>query len=111
MLETPFLELQDLETEIKPLSKSTNDGCIIKAKIQLLVYTYTYIYTFMKFRQPADIRVEREKKVNISTRVRPDVRKKLEIASNKTPQKLPLATLVEQVLEDYVRHIEQKGII
>ncbi|WP_413576193.1 hypothetical protein ACLVWU_17560 [Bdellovibrio sp. HCB290] len=65
----------------------------------------------MKFRTPSEIQVEKEKKVNLSTRVRPDIRKKLEAAAKKTPQKIPLATLVEQILEDYVRFAETKGII
>lgn len=65
----------------------------------------------MKFREPSQIKVEKETKVNVSTRVRPDLRKKLETAARKTPQKLPLAGLVEQVLEDYVKYIESKGVI
>lgn len=72
---------------------------------------YINLYTYMKFRQPSEIRVSKDKKVNVSTRVRPDIRKKLVDAARKTPQKLPLATLVEQVLEDYVKYVEGKGVI
>ena len=75
------------------------------------MYIYMYLYTYMKFRAPTDIQVEKEKKVNVSTRVRPILRKKLEAAAKKTPQKIPLASMVEQILEDYVRFIEGKGII
>ena len=65
----------------------------------------------MKFRDPAQIKVEKTKKVNVSTRVNPEIRKKLELVAKKTPQKIPLATLVEEVLEDYIRYVETKGII
>lgn len=65
----------------------------------------------IKFRTPLDIKTEKIKKVNVSTRVNPEIRRKLELAAKKTPQKVPLATLVEEVLEDYVKFVEMKGII
>lgn len=65
----------------------------------------------MKFREPEKLKVHKEAKVNVSTRVRPEVRRKLELAATRTPQKLPLAAFVEQILEDYVNYLESKGTI
>ena len=63
----------------------------------------------MKFRTPKEIKVEEDTRVTVSTRVHGSLRKKLETAAAKTPQKLPLASLIEEVLIDYVAFLEKKG--
>lgn len=63
----------------------------------------------MRFRPPKAIRVEDDKRVTISARVNQSVREKLKLAASKTPQNLPLASLVEEVLGDYIKFLEKRG--
>jgi len=81
--------------------------------IQLSLYmnTYTYTITLMKskFRMPSEINVEKDPKQNVSCRVRKSIKEKLKAAAKRTPDKLPLAVLVEQVLEDYVKFVDRNG--
>lgn len=84
----------------------------ISSILLAIVYVFVYVYVYkMKFRAPSEIRVEKEKRVTLSARVNESLKRKLEVAAKKTPQKLPVATLVEQVLEDYIKHMEGKGVI
>lgn len=63
----------------------------------------------MKFRSPKEIKLEEDKRVTISARVNQSLREKLILAAAKTPQKLPLASLIEEVLGDYIKFLEKKG--
>lgn len=65
-----------------------------------------------KFRKPHEIKVVTDKKTGLSCRVRKSIKEKLIFAARLTPEKLPLAVFVEQVLEDYVKYIEtsKKGV-
>ncbi|MBY0383674.1 hypothetical protein K2X05_00820 [bacterium] len=63
-----------------------------------------------KFRKPEEIEIKKDRKIYLSCRIRQSVKEKLALAAKRTPDKIPLAVLVEQVLEDYIKFVEiEKG--
>jgi len=60
------------------------------------------------FRLPKQIRVTQDRRLSVSCRMKESIKKKLEKAASRTPDKLTLAVFIEQVLKDYVDFLEKK---